>query len=340
MNRSDTDSPLATELLGTPADATLPPLVRRALDVNWGAHASGSSGAQWNSTEMWAALQARREVRGRDGAPQVPVGVGRVALSTTSRTGEPTIPSRGRQSQIVRYGVAMAAMAVLAVSTLRIVSTHVTSAPSEVSMKEYRTAAGQRARVTLPDGSTVVLAPQSRLRYAVNFGVSTSRTITLDGHALFTVVHTTGTPFEVRTGSVTTRVLGTTFTVRRYQGDTSVKVVVAQGRVGVGSAVLADGDVAVVGRDAQVNISRDKALKNELAWAEGRLIFWNVPLRDVLPEIERWYGITIQVDPTMLSKTVLLTLHKESPDEAVHELAFAVDGRVELQGPHAVIRSR
>src|SRR5690606_14174501 len=97
------------------------------------------------------------------------------------------------------------------------------------------TARGERAKVDLPDGSTVLLAPDSRVQYASGFGKS-HRTIDLQGQALFTVTHSEGVAFVVRAKDVETLVLGTTFGVRRYTSDSLAEVIVAAGRVAVSSA--------------------------------------------------------------------------------------------------------
>lgn len=233
----------------------------------------------------------------------------------------------------------------------------VRSAPPE-ALKEFRTAAGQRARITLPDSSTVVLAPKSYLRYAANFGTSSSRTVMLEGQALFSVTHSAGAPFIVQTGDVATRVLGTSFTVRRYTGDGAMRVVVAQGRVAVGPsllgtgaaassrnggsepAVLTTGDVATLADGEPMTIDRATDVAAQLAWTEGRLLFAGVPLRDVIPEFERWYDVTIEVtDSALLRKPVMTVLDTEPIARAAELVAFAVGGRAELRGRRLRIHS-
>lgn len=218
---------------------------------------------------------------------------------------------------------------------------HRVAAPrSETGMKEYRTVAGQRARLTLPDSSTIILAPQSRVRYAADFGTTSNRTVVLDGQALFTVTHSAGAPFIVRAGSVATHVLGTSFAVRRYATDTAVRVIVAEGRVSVGSAVLTTGDVALA-TDTQVAVSRSTAVGEQLGWTNDRLVFSHVLLRDVIPELERWYGITIDVaDPVLLDRLVVATLDRVTAREAVELIAYAVKGQATTTGTHTVIHHR
>lgn len=181
--------------------------------------------------------------------------------------------------------------------------------------------------------------PQSHLRFAI--GGDGQRTVTLDGQALFNVTHNRTVPFVIRTGDVTTRVLGTSFTVRHYAADATVKVVVAQGRVAVGSAILTSGDVAIANDDRRVAVQRDNRIADHLAWTEGHLVFSNVPLRDVIPDLERWYGIQIDVaDPALLQRTVTTTLGPEASSEAVEIIAFAVRGTATFTGHRATLHAR
>lgn len=216
-----------------------------------------------------------------------------------------------------------------------------TSRRNAPTIKEYRTTVGQRARVTLPDNSTIVLGPNSRVRYSSTFGTSNNRTIMLEGQGLFTVTHVLGTPFVVQTAGVSTRVLGTSFLVRRYAADTALQVVVAQGKVMVGQSVLGAGDIATARGAHDISVSRGNAISEQLAWTEGRLDFTVTPLRDVLPELQRWYGVTVTVaDPALLERPVTTTLDIETMARALDLVAFAVGGRVEVRGQHAVIFSR
>lgn len=257
----------------------------------------------------------------------------RAAASPTPRT--MGWAARARSSGMSRVA-AVAAAIVVGVLGFSIVQ-HVRGPGSEA--RRYHTGVAERLKVSLPDGSMAVLAPESELQVTKDFG-GASRTVTLRGEALFTVTHSVGTPFTVRTGAVQTRVLGTSFSVRRYPQDSVTQLVVAQGRIAVGAAVFGTGDIATVANDGQIAVSRGNAVTEQLAWAEGRLVFSGTPLRDAIPVLERWYGVTIDVtDPVLLDRRVTTTLGPESAARAMELIAFTVEGRATLQGSHVVIRS-
>ena len=88
--------------------------------------------------------------------------------------------------------------------------------------------------VLLPDGSRVMLGSGSRLEYPSDFGQNGVREVELTGQARFSVRHDAGRPFVVKSGNMSTKVLGTVFYVRSYHGSAS-SVVLLKGCVSVSS---------------------------------------------------------------------------------------------------------
>ena len=88
----------------------------------------------------------------------------------------------------------------------------------------------QNKTLSLPDGSTVELSPNSTLSYADNFNTA-NREVILNGAAIFTIAKDAAKPFSVSSHSVLITVLGTRFTVNAYEGDKATKVILHEGRV-------------------------------------------------------------------------------------------------------------
>ncbi len=161
----------------------------------------------------------------------------------------------------------------------------------------YTTPNGQRASVSLPDGSYVILNVGSRLEVPAQFG-SGDRQVRLSGEALFTVTHRDGTPFTVIAGASTTRVLGTTFAVRAYSTDTVVSVAVRDGKVSVQSSVVNAHQEATVGSNGKVVVTPVTASRFE--FVDQVLTLDNVSLRDAAVELGRWYDADILIGDTTL----------------------------------------
>jgi hypothetical protein len=69
-------------------------------------------------------------------------------------------------------------------------------------------------------------------------------------------------------------------------------------------------------------------------------VFSGTLLRDAIPTLERWYGVTVTVDdPALLDRRVTTTLGPEPTARAMELVAFTVEGRATLRGTHVVIHS-
>lgn len=83
---------------------------------------------------------------------------------------------------------------------------------------------------TLPDGTTIIQNKNSTISYPENFGGNT-RMVNLKGEAFFNVKHNELKPFIIKVNDVQITVLGTSFNVKSYGGNT--EVVVETGMVSV-----------------------------------------------------------------------------------------------------------
>jgi transmembrane sensor len=146
----------------------------------------------------------------------------------------------------------------------------------------------QVAATSLSDGSQVILAPGTAIRTDFTGDV---RHVELGrGEAYFDVVHDPQKPFVIDAGSGQVRVLGTAFSVMR-NSDTG-EVVVQRGRVRVeagGKQVdLTPGQhVTFTSDDEGAVTSVDVA--EAMSWTEGRLVFHDRPLGEVLKAAGPYY---------------------------------------------------
>ena len=89
--------------------------------------------------------------------------------------------------------------------------------------------------INLPDGSSVLLNSGSQLWVDPAYNHE-KRSVQLHGEGFFEVVKNENIPFFVHTSTLTTRVLGTSFTVRSYDKEHDAKVTVVSGKVEVYTA--------------------------------------------------------------------------------------------------------
>lgn len=102
--------------------------------------------------------------------------------------------------------------------------------------------AGEPVTVLLEDGSRVTLSPGSRLEYPQKFE-SANREVILEGNAFFEIASNPEWPFLVHSGKLVTRVLGTSFWIRKHQKNKSLEVEVVSGKVSVFENTAQDEDM-------------------------------------------------------------------------------------------------
>ena len=203
--------------------------------------------------------------------------------------------------------------------------------------REYRTAVGQRDSVRLPDGSTVVLAPGSRLVVAAAYGVA-SRDVELDGAAYFDVKHDAAHPFTVHTASADIRDIGTAFAVKTSD-DGEVAVDVTHGIVALRAArstvapvELHAGDRGVLVREA-VSVRRGTVTADDVAWTRGLLSYRDASLTEVRADVRRWYGIDLRVpDSTLAARTLTASFRGDSATRVLRVIALALGAELVQQG--------
>ncbi len=168
--------------------------------------------------------------------------------------------------------------------------------------------------VDLPDGSTVLLAPDSRVRYDPDdFGTNGKREIYLSGEAFFEVVPNRESPFYVYASEFTTKVLGTSFNVRAFPDDEQAEVVVRTGRVTVFASGISDRKGAepvgeIVNPDERIVLDRNKMQlslekleKPEIPDEQLLHFFDDKPVSDIFSMLEKAYGIEIRYPEDLLS---------------------------------------
>lgn len=264
-------------------------------------------------------------------------GIERKISQKPARPQTHSLPGRPPHTLRTKVTLGLASIALLAIGWFA-GSGYLTD-PSSDSVFIYSTNPGERATINLPDGSQVVMNVASTLSVPANFG-KRNRSLELSGEAMFTVQHSDGIPFTVRSGSTLTKVLGTTFVVRRYPTDTSATVSVRDGKVAVDSVVVAANEMIHV---MPAGIVREKGIAAHFAFVDGDMIIEPRPFRDAIADLGRWFNADIQIvdDATWLNDRIIQgTFSRGTPRDLASILSFMFDVDVEWQGQDLTIRSR
>lgn len=155
----------------------------------------------------------------------------------------------------------------------------------------YNTKYSENKTITLPDNSIVELNELSNLTYQVK-NWKNNRTLQLKGEAFFDVEK--GMRFDVNTTKGTVSVLGTEFNV--LDRDSIFKVSCYEGLVQVSyqnkMIKLPAGKEFTLVNGIEQNTNTALA---EPKWLKNMSVFDNIPLVDVIKELELQYNVTIEL---------------------------------------------
>jgi ferric-dicitrate binding protein FerR (iron transport regulator) len=198
--------------------------------------------------------------------------------------------------------------------------------------------------VTLDDGSRVRLAPESKLSIPAGFGPKV-RAVKLEGTGTFDVAPGRPESFRVYARDAIVVAKGTTFTVRTYPADDAVTVVLEQGAVevrrGKESRTLAPGE-GVIAREGEA-LRTASATEREVTdgWRSGMLVVAGQPLRDVLPQLRRWYNLDVHVQqPALLDRPVTLRASLDSSRQAIRGVEQSAGVEFGYVGQNMVFQDR
>ena len=221
---------------------------------------------------------------------------------------------RARKIWLNRIYVAAACFAgVLVMSTiLSYLRTDQADTPILSQLITVQANAGMRTHFSLPDGTVAYLNSGSTLSYPVPYDTN-ERRVFLSGEAYFKVTHNAEQPFivSVKEDKMRVKVLGTEFNLQAYPGEDEVQTTLVAGAVDIeimkqgnilsrselkpsekATYMLSSGTVSI----ASVNTDYDTA------WKEGRLMFKDMPLPQVLKKLSYFYNVRFEVkDPVINS---------------------------------------
>lgn len=183
--------------------------------------------------------------------------------------------------------------------------------PSNNEAVVVATIKGSSQLVELPDLSKVTLAPDAEITFSNDW--SEERKLTLKGEAFFEVQK--GSTFTVETALGNVQVLGTSFDVSDRNNELSV--ICETGRVKVTSGkqevIITPGMMARASKGVLVAF---KAYKKGNQWMDGKFVYENEPLVNVLDEIERQFNVEIQYN-NLDSKVYVGEFNSKNLEEAL-----------------------
>ncbi|MDR0393855.1 MAG: FecR domain-containing protein [Tannerella sp.] len=172
-------------------------------------------------------------------------------------------------------------------------------------MQELFVPAGQRARLTLPDGTIAWLNAGSVLQYPSFF--EKERKVSLSGEAFFDVAADPDKPFIVSAGGMDIRALGTRFNVYSYPKAEYTNVTLLQGKVKVyNRGAESEGIILEPGQQLFCTNERFDLQaftdKDYLLWRDGVYSFKKERLDVIVKKLELYYDVDIVVKDSQILK--------------------------------------
>lgn len=167
---------------------------------------------------------------------------------------------------------------------------------------------GERATITLPDGTKVMLNSDSQLSYLPKNYNKKRREIKFKGNGYFQVAENKERPFLIDSEAFKVQVLGTVFNLSAYTNSPSVELSLEEGSVlffsslTKKSVILKPDQKAILNlKNGTFSVETEENIKQASAWTRGELIFRNIPLSEVIKDIELYYGVQITLEEEAFS---------------------------------------
>lgn len=165
-------------------------------------------------------------------------------------------------------------------------------------MQTIHVPAGQRAEITLGDGTQVWLNAQTTLTFPTRF-LGNKREVKLDGEGFFDVAHNKAKPFIVNTDKFNVKVWGTKFNLMAYSGKRNFETSLLEGSVevmkeGSSKGIMLKPNEQVEFKNNRLVISSVKDM-DQFLWREGIISFDNVTFTELTNKLKLYFDVQIEI---------------------------------------------
>jgi transmembrane sensor len=221
---------------------------------------------------------------------------------------------------------------------------------ASASWKQIQTPSSSTSKITLKDGTQVMLNAESSLRYPAAFDRET-REVYLCGEGYFEVAKDRKHPFIVHTSNSDIRVLGTEFNVKAYGNDETFETTLLKGSIQVTfpnkpliKVALKPKQKLVITRDADYTVTlptyyntQDSTVV-ETAWLSHKLVFKDQSFDVLANNLSRKYGVKILFEKNSLKEYKFTgEFEKEDLSQALFALQIITPFKYKVQGSNVYI---
>lgn len=203
---------------------------------------------------------------------------------------------------------------------------------------------GGQYKISLPDGTKVMLNSGTELSYPTRF-TGNERLVNITGEAYFEVSHDASKPFKVRSDKQTITVLGTHFNIKAYKGEVS-ETTLLEGKVSIAS--VNNPSVHTIlnpGLQASFNGNQFNTIKvsaeEYTAWTRDLFIFNNLTLQQLCAQLERWYDVQIILPPNIAEQRYLMEIPRDKKlSETLTSISELIGLNYKIEGRRVTVTLR
>lgn len=199
-----------------------------------------------------------------------------------------------------------------------------TPKPIAITYQQIKAAFGTQSRIELPDGTIVFLNSGSSMRFPSSFNTSETRKIELTGEGYFSVTKNEKQPFIVVTDKFQVKVLGTTFSINAYPGNSFYTVALVEGKVNLShpgneeEIEMQKNQVCYFNQgENKFTLHNEENLNKYTQWINGKMVFYNDHINTVVEKLENWYNVDIEIADTKLEAYRFTGTFMDEPIEQI-----------------------
>jgi transmembrane sensor len=241
---------------------------------------------------------------------------------------------------------------------------------NNLSYSEIKTPFGAKSKVTLSDGTQVMLNAGSILKYGNDFN-SDNRNLVLEGEAYFKVAKNADLPLIVNAGNISIKAVGTEFNVKAYKDEGVIETTLIEGSVEILENAkdnrintlfdLKPNQKAIYIKESNLltinsikdnyplaakpaEVINDKILispkvdvNQVVAWTQNQLIIKSESLEDISIKLQRKYDVRIIFGDNNIKSYRFSGVLEDEPIEQVLDaikltapISFLIDGKTVL----------
>ncbi|MBN2347331.1 MAG: FecR domain-containing protein [Bacteroidales bacterium] len=239
----------------------------------------------------------------------------------------PTKLINGNLRKLLKF----AAMVMLFIS-IGIVSYYTLIKTDSTAWIKFASGNEKNVELLLDDGSKIWLNAGAVISHPKKFN-SHSRSIILNGEALFEVAKNKNKPFIIQAGNTITQVLGTSFTINANDTSNTITLTVIDGKVAFYNKTNTDQQVFLVKGEQGVYAAKEQQItkqknkdRNFMAWKTSTLVFNNASLTEVCETLNRYYDTLVFIrQPELLQQQLTARFQNKTLPEILDVLEITCD---------------